>query len=442
MKKKEEHSIPMIDIAQPPIEDQSQNIIKVVGVGGGGGNAVRNMYQEGIEGVTFALCNTDSQALKGATVPDRLLLGKTGLGAGGRPELGRQEAESNLDDIGRLLNDGTQMAFITAGMGGGTGTGAAPVVAEAAKKLGILTVGVVTIPFYFEKKNKIVKALKGIDELRKHVDALLIINNERLCDVFADSDLSIKEAFKRADNILKDAVKGISELITVNSEGGINLDFRDVEATMRNGGGAIMAMGRASGEHRVEQAINDALDSPLLYGNDISKAKRILFNIYASDVAPICVREIMEIDDFFDQLDPNIYVIWGTSTDNTLEQDAKVIILATGIEDEIQQSDTVNETYDDNYYECLIPKLYKPIKRTVSKTEGPTAVPPQSEPDFTIEQPQEPEPAIPPTPLPTPVATETETGSDDTPVQPQPSIQRWSNWLSRKMNEMLQDTTE
>ena len=202
------------------------------------------------------------------------------------------------------------MVFVTAGMGGGTGTGAAPVVAGVAKDMGLLTVGVVTIPFYFEKKRKIIKALKGVEELRKNVDALLIINNERLCDVYADSEISVKEAFLRADNILKDAVKGISELVTVQSDGNINLDFRDVEATMRNGGGAIMAMGRASGENRVQKAIIDALDSPLLYGNDIGKAKRILFNIYASDEHPIFVREMQEIDDFFDQLNPNIDVIW------------------------------------------------------------------------------------------------------------------------------------
>ena len=192
----------------------------------------------------------------------KLQLG-AGLGAGNKPEVGRAEAESNTEELERLLSDGTKMVFVTAGMGGGTGTGAAPVVAGIAKKMGLLTVGVVTIPFYFEKKRKIIKAL--------------------LCDVYGDSDISVKEAFKRADNILGDAVKGISELITVHSDGGIDLDFRDVETTMKDGGGAIMAMGRASGEHRVENAILSALDSPLLYGNDIGKAKRILFNIYAGD---------------------------------------------------------------------------------------------------------------------------------------------------------------
>ena len=315
--KDEKRTAPLLEFG--PIKDTMSGIIKVIGVGGGGCNAVRNMHKEGVQGVTYAVCNTDSQSLAGSPIPQKLLLGESGLGAGANPELGRSEAESKRDSIEKLLNDGTQMVFVTAGMGGGTGTGAAPVIAGIAKEMGILTVGVVTIPFYFEKKRKIIKALKGVNELRKNVDALLIVNNERLCDVYSDSDITIKEAFERADNILTDAVKGIAELITVHSDGSINLDFRDVETTMRNGGGAIMAMGRASGEGRVEKAIIDALDSPLLYGNDIGKAKRILFNIYSSDKAPIFVREMQEIDDFFDQLDPNIDVIWGTSTDNTLE---------------------------------------------------------------------------------------------------------------------------
>ena len=350
----------MIDVG--PIVDKMQGIIKVIGVGGGGCNAVRNMFNEGVEGVTYAVLNTDSQSLSRSPVPVKIMLGASGLGAGANPELGRKEAESNVEDIKRLLSDGTQMVFVTAGMGGGTGTGAAPVVASVAKEMGLLTVGVVTIPFFFEKKRKIIKALKGVDELRKNVDALLIVNNERLCDVYADSDISIKDAFLRADNILMDAVKGISELITLPSDGGIKSDFRDVETTMKNGGGAIMAMGRASGEHRVEKAILDALDSPLLYGNDIGKAKRILFNIYSSEEHPIFVREMREIDDFFDQLDPNIEVIWGTSTDDTLGEDAKVTILATGLEDELDGNKRDGLVNDDDYYESLIPKLYKPTK--------------------------------------------------------------------------------
>ena len=376
------------------IKDAMQGIIKVVGVGGGGCNAVRNMYNDGVAGVTYAVCNTDSQSLSRSPVPVKILLGKSGLGAGGNPERGRDEAETNINDIVKLLSDGTKMVFVTAGMGGGTGTGAAPVVAGVAKDMGILTVGVVTIPFYFEKKRKIIKALKGVEELRKNVDALLIVNNERLCDVYADANISMKEAFLRADNILMDAVKGISELITLPSDGGIKSDFRDVETTMKDGGGAIMAMGRASGEHRVEKAILNALDSPLLYGNDIGKAKRILFNIYASDEYPIFVKELQEIDDFFDQLDPNIDVIWGTATDDNLGEDAKVTILATGmeekLEDEIQANAFRNE---DDYYEEVIKKLYKPIVKPTMAT-----VITQQELPFEVEPAPEPEPAVVPEP--------------------------------------------
>ena len=351
-----------------PVKDTMQGIIKVIGVGGGGCNAVRNMYNEGVEGVTYAVCNTDSQSLSRSPVPVKIMLGESGLGAGANPELGKKEAEANINDIVKLLSDGTKMVFVTAGMGGGTGTGAAPVIAGVAKDMGLLTIGVVTIPFYFEKKRKIIKALKGVDELRKNVDALLIVNNERLCDVYANSELSVKEAFQRADNILMDAVKGISELITMPSDGGIKSDFRDVESTMRDGGGAIMAMGRASGEKRVQRAIVDALDSPLLYGNDIGKAKRILFNIYASDEHPIFVKELQEIDDFFDQLDPNIDVIWGTATDDTLGEDAKVTILATGMEDDLSNEVKKEVHHDeDDYYESLIPGLYKPEKVTVGQ---------------------------------------------------------------------------
>ena len=380
------------------VKDQMQGIIKVVGVGGGGCNAVNNMYKEGVEGVTYAVCNTDSQSLSRSDVPVKIQLGE-GLGAGGDPEKGRNEAENTLDSIQKLLADGTKMVFVTAGMGGGTGTGAAPVVAGVAKNMGLLTIGVVTIPFYFEKRRKIIKALKGVEEMRKNVDALLIVNNERLCDVYSDADIPLKDAFFRADNILMDAVKGISELITLPSDGGIKSDFRDVETTMRDGGGAIMAMGRASGDHRVERAILNALDSPLIYGNDIGKAKRILFNIYASDEFPIFVRELQEIDDFFDQLDPNIEVIWGTATDDSLGEDAKVTILATGMEDNLKD-EVKTDVYrnQDEYFENLIPLLYKPAKKTTMAQ----AIATQQEIEFDVEPAPDPEPAKVPDPEPEP----------------------------------------
>jgi len=410
-----EETIPFFE---DEIKDAMQGIIKVVGVGGGGCNAVRNMYNEGVAGVTYAVCNTDSQSLSRSPVPFKVLLGKSGLGAGGNPEMGRSEAETNINDFVKLFSDGTKMTFVTAGMGGGTGTGAAPVIAGVAKDMGILTVGVVTIPFSFEKKRKIIKALKGVDELRKNVDALLIVNNERLCDVYADSDLSVKEAFVRADNILMDAVKGISELITLPSDGGIKSDFRDVETTMKDGGGAIMAMGRASGEHRVEKAILNALDSPLIYGNDIGKAKRILFNIYASDEHPIFVRELQEIDDFFDQLDPNIEVIWGTATDDTLGEDAKVTILATGMENHLEKEVQMDvHANEDDYYEDIIKKLYKPV------VKGPTMakVITQQELEFKVEPAPEPEPAPAPEPE-----------EDEEPTM----LSKWRAWLRDFMKDV------
>ena len=414
-------NLPLLEF--PEVRDQMQGIIKVVGVGGGGCNAVNNMYKEGVDGVTYAVCNTDSQSLSRSPVPVKIQLGE-GLGAGGDPEKGKNEAVNTIDTIQKLLADGTKMAFVTAGMGGGTGTGAAPVVAGVAKDMGILTVGVVTIPFSFEKKRKIVKALKGVEEMRKNVDALLIVNNERLCDVYSDAEIPLKEAFLRADNILMDAVKGISELITLPSDGGIKSDFRDVETTMKNGGGAIMAMGRASGEHRVASAIINALDSPLLYGNDIGKAKRILFNIYASDEHPIFVKELQEIDDFFDQLDPNIDVIWGTATDDSLGEDAKVTILATGMEDSLKE-EVKTDVYrnDDEYFESLIPLLYKPRKKTVAEVITQTL-------PFEVEVMPEPEPAVIPEPEPEKVPEEEEKPT---------MVNKWRRWLDNVVKGLTTD---
>lgn len=397
-------------------EDTSKNIIKVIGVGGGGCNAVKNMYNEGIVNVTFAVCNTDSQSLSTSNVPVKIMLGDKGLGVGGVPEEGRKEAQSSIDKIKQLLSDGTKMAFITAGMGGGTGTGAGPVVAGVAKSMGILTVGIVTIPFYFEKRDKIIKALQGVEEMRKNVDALLIVNNERLCDVYADSEITVKDAFKLADKVLSDATKSISELITV--EGTINLDFCDIETTIKSGGGAIMAMGRAGGSNRVQNAILNALDSPLIYGSDISNAKRILFNIYTSNKHPIFVKEVQEIDAFFDELSPDIKVIWGLSDDDSLGEDAKVTILATGLDNELssETSDHSQEKKEEADYIEIIKKLYHPIKDRINETTGKNK-PTEPEPE-PIEQPK-PEPSsipvspevtteiptVPPTETPTEVPT-------------------------------------
>ena len=442
-----EDIIPFFD----DVKDTMQGIIKVVGVGGGGCNAVRNMFKENVAGVTFAACNTDSQSLKGSPVPVKVLMGE-GLGAGGFPEIGKSEAEKSADSLKAILGDGTKMVFITASMGGGTGTGSAPVIAKMAKDMGLLTIGVVTIPFFFEKKQKIIKALKGVDEMRKYVDALLIINNERICDVYADSDISLQEAFGRADNILKDAVKGISELITLHSEGSINLDFRDVEATMRDGGGAIMAMGRACGHHRVEKAIIDALNSPLLYGNDIGRAKRILFNIYASSEHPIIVREMQEIDDFFDQLDPNINVIWGTSTDDSLGEDAKVTILATGLEDDARkevQADVHNS--DDSFYEDMINQLYKPVKKVGEVIAQDLTIPFDVEPAPEPEPAPAPEPVPEPKPEPEPIAEPVVEAANDVAVadgadeaeekpvrEERAMVNKWTAWLKNLVKEVTE----
>ena len=297
-------------------------------------------------------------------------------------------------------------------MGGGTGTGAGPVVAGVAKSMGILTVGIITIPFYFEKRDKIIKALQGVEEMRKNVDALLIVNNERLCDVYADSEITVKDAFKLADKVLSDATKSISELITV--EGTINLDFCDIETTIKSGGGAIMAMGRAGGSNRVQNAILNALDSPLIYGSDISNAKRILFNIYTSNKHPIFVKEVQEIDAFFDELSPDIKVIWGLSDDDSLGEDAKVTILATGLDNELssETTDHSQEKKEEADYIEIIKKLYHPIKDRINETTGKNK-PTEPEPE-PIEQPQ-PEPSITPvspevtTEIPTVPPTETQT---------------------------------
>ena len=404
------------------VEDMMQDIIKVIGVGGGGCNAVSRMYNEGIQGVSFAVCNTDSASLKQSPVPVKLQLG-AGLGAGNKPEVGRAEAESSIDSISQLLDDRTKMVFVTATMGGGTGTGAAPVVAKVAKDRGLLTIGVVTIPFFFEHRRKIIKALKGVDELRKNVDALLIVNNERLCDVYSDTQMSLKDALSEADNVLKNAVKGISELITISSEGNINLDFRDVETTMRNGGGAIMAIGRASGSQRVERAILDALDSPLLHGSDINHAKRILFNIYASEQNPVRIPEMQEISEFFDQLDPDIDVIWGTSTDNSLGEDAKVIILAADMSDGLS-TDSRESVQEDDYYEQLIAELYKPLRQ-------PTATVPVEDPHFEVEKAPEPEPAIEPETEPAAAVEQGQKSRRTT------TMGRWRNWLNKKLGEII-----
>lgn len=315
-----------LDFGEP---DRQNSIIKVIGVGGGGGNAVNNMYKQGIHDVSFVVCNTDAQALKDSPVPERLQLGSEGLGAGNRPEKARLAAEESIDDIKAMLSDGTKMDFITAGMGGGTGTGAAPVIARVSKELGILTVGIVTIPFKFEGNKKIDQALDGVDEMAKHVDALLVINNERLRKVYPD--LSLLNGFAKADDTLSVAAKSIAEIITVR--GLINLDFNDVRTVLKDGGVAIMSTGFGEGDGRVRKAIDDALNSPLLNDNDIYNSQKILLSIAFSsenDTDGLAMEEMNEINDFMSRFGSNFELKWGIAIDNTLEKKVKITILATG----------------------------------------------------------------------------------------------------------------
>lgn len=316
-----------LDFGEP---DRQNSIIKVIGVGGGGGNAVNNMYKQGIHDVSFVVCNTDAQALKDSPVPERLQLGSEGLGAGNQPEKARQAAEESIDDIKAMLSDGTKMDFITAGMGGGTGTGAAPVIARVSKELGILTVGIVTIPFKFEGNKKIDQALDGVDEMAKHVDALLVINNERLRKVYPD--LSLLNGFAKADDTLSVAAKSIAEIITVR--GLMNLDFNDVRTVLKDGGVAIMSMGFGEGEGRVRKAIDDALNSPLLNDNDVYNSQKILLSIAFSSEngtdGGLAMEEMNEINDFMSRFGSDFELKWGIAIDNTLEKKVKITILATG----------------------------------------------------------------------------------------------------------------
>lgn len=325
MRDNNNHTI--LDFGEP---EKENSIIKVIGVGGGGGNAVNHMYREGIHDVSFVLCNTDNQALNDSPVPVHLQLGKEGLGAGNKPERARQAAEETIDDIRNMLNDGTKMAFITAGMGGGTGTGAAPVIAKVSKELDILTVGIVTIPFRFEGDKKIDQALDGVEEMSKHVDALLVINNERLREIYPE--LTVLDAFGKADDTLSIAAKSIAEIIT--NHGLINLDFNDVKTVLKDGGVAIMSTGYGEGEGRVKQAINDALNSPLLNDNDIFNAKKILLSINFSNEknnsAGLMMEEMNEVNDFMAKFDNDFEIKWGLAIDPELGKRVKVTILATG----------------------------------------------------------------------------------------------------------------
>ena len=328
-----------------PVERSS--IIKVVGVGGGGSNAVNHMFDKGIQDVNFVVCNTDAQALTSSPVSVKIQLGESlteGRGAGNKPDIGREAAIEDLDKITEVLSKNTKMVFITAGMGGGTGTGAAPVIAKAARELGILTVAIVTIPFRFEGQQRIKQAIEGINEIEKYVDSLLVINNEKLREVYGD--LKLSHAFEKADDVLAKAAKGIAEIITVH--GYINVDFADVETVMTNSGVAILGSAMASGDDRAVKAIEDALNSPLLNNNDITGAKSILLNITSGPENEVSMDEIGDITDFVNQAaDKSALIIWGTGTDDSLGDSMNVTIIATGFGmNSIPELYTVKKHYD------------------------------------------------------------------------------------------------
>ena len=328
---------------EPP--EEKQNIIKVMGVGGGGSNAVTHMYSEGITGVDFVLCNTDDQALQRSPVENKLHIGKHALGAGNIPAVGRQAAEETEEKIHEILDDGTRMLFITAGMGGGTGTGAAPVVARISKDMGILTVGIVTLPFSFEGKRRQQQAIEGIAELRKYVDALLVISNDKLRQEYGNMKLT--EAFKMADDVLKIAAKGIAEIITVT--GYVNVDFEDVKNVMKGSGKAIMGSGYAKGEDRALHAVEEAVHSPLLDDSDITGAKNILVYI-TSGTEEVKLDEVTEINEYVQDATGKVSeVIWGNGEDMTLEDGIRVTIIATGFGDvDEKKEEPIKHTFEEN----------------------------------------------------------------------------------------------
>ena len=333
----------MTELIKFDTKEERPNIIKVIGVGGGGSNAVTHMFTEGIQGVDFILCNTDYQALEKSPVAMKVHLGKRALGAGNKPDVGRDAALETTDELREILGEDTKMLFITAGMGGGTGTGAAPVVASVARELDILTVGIVTMPFSCEGKRRQQQALDGIAELRKHVDTLLVISNDKLRDEYGDMKLT--QAFKKADDVLKTAAKGIAEIITVT--GYVNVDFQDVNTVMRNSGKAIMGSGYAEGEDRAIRAVEEAVHSPLLDDSDIKGAKNILIYI-TSGTDEVSLDEVMEITEYVQDATGNCSeVIWGNGEDAALGGGINVTLIATGFNEDNGRRHTLADNESD-----------------------------------------------------------------------------------------------
>ena len=358
---------------------ERSSTIKVIGVGGGGSNAVNHMYRKGIKDVNFVVCNTDSQALHNSPVAVKLQLGDMlteGRGAGSKADIGREAAIESIDRIKEVLSSNTNMVFITAGMGGGTGTGAAPVIASAAREMGILTVAIVTIPFRFEGPERINQAIEGINELKDHVDSLLVINNEKLREIYGN--LKVSNAFEKADDVLAIAAKGIAEIITVH--GYINVDFADVQTVMHNSGVAIMGSATASGENRAQQAISDALISPLLNNNDINGAKSVLLNI-TSGSSEITMDEISEITDYVvSAATRDTTLIWGMGNDESLGDQISVTIIATGF-----KMNSIPELYIGKKQKHFVP-LRDPGQESQRKVPQSNVVPHQRALDFGVKQ--------------------------------------------------------
>ncbi|WP_443944186.1 cell division protein FtsZ [Pedobacter sp. AW1-32] len=355
------------------LKDKS-SIIKVIGVGGGGGNAVNHMYLSGITGVDFIICNTDAQALESSPIPNKVQLGASlteGMGAGSIPEVGKNSAIENIDDIKSMLGSTTKMLFITAGMGGGTGTGASPIIAKAAKELDILTVAIITTPFSFEGKRRRLQAEEGMEELKKYVDSYLVISNDRLREIFGN--LTLGSAFGQADDILTTAAKGIAEIITV--PGYINVDFKDVRTVMKDSGVAIMGSHSSEGEDRALQAVEGALASPLLKDNEIEGARYILLNI-SSGLREVTMDEVSIITDYIqEKAGLSADLIWGNCTDETLGDNLSVTIIATGFQTSEQR---VNEEKNKKKISLLTPEeapLVRPVEPVNSFIQPKQPVP-------------------------------------------------------------------
>ncbi len=443
-----------------PLCEKPSNYIKVIGVGGGGGNAVNHMLEEGIQGVDFVLCNTDYQALTRSMVPTKIHLGKRELGAGNDPNVGREAALSSEDEISKVLDDHTKMLFVTAGMGGGTGTGAAPVVARIAKEKNILTVGIVTLPFECEGRRRKQQAQAGIEELKKNVDTLIIISSDKLRDEYGNMKLT--EAFKKADDVLTTAAKGIAEIITVT--GYVNVDFEDVKTVMKDSGRAIMGTGRARGENRAEEAIKLAINSPLLNDSNIEGAKNVLLYI-TSGTDEVSLDEVVEMTEYTQSICGNCSdVIWGNGVDESLGEDISVTLIATGFESNQKQETKTPKIEDrkqktENYVPNTIPGV--PTQRTVhslNETEDKPAATeakeeiqqaPQCQPEPKEENTQEPhvvvhslderedtfhfdEPVFKHTPEPTTASAPVNTVP---PVEQSPSVKVYENPFANNMDD-------